>query len=101
MLSVVERKRSLRMCLAVAVLLVQHEILHTQQAELGQRAFLLRGVRVFTAFGLGVCHDLFKIRGHDQTSAFLVNLRDAVTEWRRSKTAHIAVAERDSNTLQL
>ncbi len=86
---------------AVAVLLVEHEILHAQHTQLVQHAFLLRSVRILAAFGFGARQDFFEIRRNHQTSAFLINLRNTITEWSGGETAHVAVTESCRNALQL
>ena len=89
------------MGLSVAVFLVQHEVLHTQNTELVQSRFSFLGILALCALVLGFGHNLLEISGDYQTSAFLVNLRNSIAEWSCSKAAHASVRLCRRETLKL
>ena len=75
------------------VFLIQNEVLQIQNAKLFQRALAFLGVRTFGKLRFCLCNQPFQIGCHNQTRAFLINLRNAIVEWCCSEAACLALLQ--------
>ena len=89
-LRLVKREDGARMRFAVAVFLIEHEVFQIQNADLLQSTFMFFRVRALRALRLCLRYHTFKIGGHDEAGAFLIDLSHARMEWSSSETARSA-----------
>ena len=77
---------ALRVCLTVALVLIENQILDAQDTQLVQRFFMTICIDFFAALSFGLRDDLLEIRRDDQTGALLINLSNAIMKRAGSET---------------
>src|SRR5207253_1691214 len=82
------RKYGPRVCLAVAVLLIQHKRFHIEETELIQSLFVLV-TDSDPAQTSGVGDDLLQICRYYQAGAFAIHAGNPIVERRRSETVRL------------